>query len=56
MRKVVVSEFVRVRDGAFVGEEGNSPIVFEVAPVTAFGFGKGKPYSQTRWQFGGDLP
>lgn len=25
--------------------------VYRVAPSTAFGFGKGKPYSQTRWRF-----
>jgi hypothetical protein len=25
--------------------------VFRVAPSTAFGFGKGTPYSQTRWGF-----
>jgi hypothetical protein len=25
--------------------------VFRVAPTTAFGFGKGTPYSQTRWGF-----
>jgi nitroimidazol reductase NimA-like FMN-containing flavoprotein (pyridoxamine 5'-phosphate oxidase superfamily) len=26
-------------------------VVFRVAPSTAFGFGKGTPYSQTRWSF-----
>ena len=26
-------------------------VVYRVAPATAFGFGKGKPYSQTRWSF-----
>ena len=26
-------------------------LVFRVAPSTAFGFGKGTPYSQTRWGF-----
>jgi general stress protein 26 len=26
-------------------------LVFRVAPLTAFGFGKGTPYSQTRWRF-----
>jgi nitroimidazol reductase NimA-like FMN-containing flavoprotein (pyridoxamine 5'-phosphate oxidase superfamily) len=26
-------------------------LVFRVAPSTAFGFGKGKSYSQTRWRF-----
>jgi hypothetical protein len=39
-----------VRDGAFTGEHGNQAIVFEVTPVTAFGFGKGA-FSQTRWSF-----
>jgi hypothetical protein len=40
-----------VRDGGFVGTEGNVALVFVVAPTTAFGFGKGKVFSQTRWQF-----
>jgi general stress protein 26 len=40
-----------VRDGAFHGEEGNVAIVYEVTPTTAFGFGKGEPFSQTRWRF-----
>ena len=26
-------------------------LVYCVAPTTAFGFGKGKPFSQTRWRF-----
>jgi hypothetical protein len=39
-----------VRDGAFHGEGGEAP-VYEVAPTTAFGFGKGERYSQTRWRF-----
>jgi nitroimidazol reductase NimA-like FMN-containing flavoprotein (pyridoxamine 5'-phosphate oxidase superfamily) len=39
-----------VRDGAFQ-HEGGEALVFEVAPTTAFGFGKGE-YSQTRWRFG----
>lgn len=30
----------------------NTALVFRVAPVTAFGFGKGKLYSQTRYRFG----
>jgi predicted pyridoxine 5'-phosphate oxidase superfamily flavin-nucleotide-binding protein len=38
-----------VRDGAFRHEAGEA-YVFEVAPVTAFGFGKGA-FSQTRWRF-----
>lgn len=39
-----------VRDGAFQGAGGEA-LVFEVAPQTAFGFGKGEPFSQTRWRF-----
>ncbi|MFD3912627.1 pyridoxamine 5'-phosphate oxidase family protein [Streptomyces sp. NPDC058603] len=39
-----------VQDGGFTGGEGNVALVFEVAPRTAFGFGKA-PYSQTRWRF-----
>lgn len=39
-----------VRDGAFHHGDGGEAIVFEVPPVTAFGFGKGE-YSQTRWRF-----
>ena len=42
----------QVRDGAFV-HSGGSALVFEVAPITAFGFGKGSDtFSQTRWRFG----
>jgi hypothetical protein len=26
-------------------------LLYRVAPSTAFGFGKGTPYSQTRWTF-----
>ncbi len=40
-----------VRDGAFHSEGGGPAYVFEVTPVTAFGFGKGKTPSQTRWRF-----
>jgi len=40
-----------VRDGAFNGQGGNVALVFEVAPTTAFGFGKGTSSSQTRWRF-----
>jgi hypothetical protein len=39
-----------VRDGAFYGE-GGLALVYEVAPATAFGFGKGESFSQTRWRF-----
>lgn len=40
-----------VRDGAFQGDPGNTALVYEVTPATAFGFGKGQSYSQTRWRF-----
>lgn len=40
-----------VRDGCFHHGPGHA-YVFEVAPRTAFGFGKGEPFSQTRWRFG----
>lgn len=40
-----------VRDGVFLSEAGGKALVYEVAPVTAFGFGKGEPFSQTRWRF-----
>ncbi|HMG26191.1 MAG TPA: pyridoxamine 5'-phosphate oxidase family protein [Acidimicrobiia bacterium] len=39
-----------VRDGAFHHDPGEA-WVFEVAPVTAYAFGKGE-YSHTRWRFG----
>ncbi len=54
-----------VADGAFrlpaeaaapdpgAGPDAGRALVFEVAPVTAFGFGKGR-FSQTRWHFNGD--
>jgi hypothetical protein len=37
-----------VHDGAFYGGGGEA-LVYEVAPTTAFGFGKGQ-FSQTRWR------
>ncbi|PZS05009.1 MAG: pyridoxamine 5'-phosphate oxidase [Candidatus Chloroheliales bacterium] len=40
-----------VSDGAFHGDSGNVALVYEVTPTTAFGFGKGKSFSQTRWRF-----
>jgi len=40
-----------VRDGMIVGLRDNIALVFAVAPTTAFGFGKGAVFSQTRWQF-----
>jgi hypothetical protein len=39
-----------VRDGAFYGDGGEA-WVYEVTPSTAFGFGKGSSFSQTRWRF-----
>ena len=39
-----------VRDGVF-HHEGGSALVFEVAPSTVFSFGKGEPFSQTRYRF-----
>jgi hypothetical protein len=40
-----------VCDGLFVNEAGGEAMVYRVAPTTAFGFGRGEPYSQTRWRF-----
>jgi general stress protein 26 len=40
-----------VRNGMFHGDEGNDAIVYELRPVTAFGFGRGTTYTQTRWRF-----
>ncbi|MEV6169677.1 pyridoxamine 5'-phosphate oxidase family protein [Streptomyces sp. NPDC051954] len=42
-----------VRNDCFHHGAGHA-YVFSVAPVTVFGFGKGEPFSQTRWRFGGD--
>jgi len=39
----------QVRDGAFHHGAGEV-LVYEVAPSTAFGFGKGE-LSQSRWRF-----
>jgi hypothetical protein len=39
-----------VRDGAIHHGSGHA-YVFAVAPRTVFGFGKGEPFSQTRWRF-----
>lgn len=41
----------KVEDAILQGEAGNAALVYEVAPITAFGFGKGEPFSQTRWRF-----
>jgi hypothetical protein len=42
-----------VRDGAFYGgyESKIEVLVYELAPTTAFAFGKGESFSQTRWRF-----
>jgi nitroimidazol reductase NimA-like FMN-containing flavoprotein (pyridoxamine 5'-phosphate oxidase superfamily) len=40
-----------VREGYFHHGPGRA-LVFAVAPRTVFGFGKGEPFSQTRWRFG----
>lgn len=43
-----------VRDGAFWHTEnagGGAALVYRVVPETAYGFGKGATYSQTRWTF-----
>lgn len=39
-----------VRDGMFHHDPGHA-VVYEVAPSTVFGFGKGGTYSQTRYRF-----
>lgn len=39
-----------VADGCFRHGSGHA-YVFSVAPRTVFGFGKGEPFSQTRWRF-----
>ncbi|MFG2559861.1 pyridoxamine 5'-phosphate oxidase family protein [Streptomyces sp. NPDC048496] len=41
-----------VHAGAFANGAGGRAEVFGVTPRKAFGFGKGEPYSQTRWLFG----
>jgi hypothetical protein len=47
-----------VRDGAFYHGEGHAAgeyatraLVYEIVPETAFGFGRGAAFSQTRWRF-----
>ena len=41
-----------VRGGAFYVEGSETEVlVYELAPTTAFGFGKGDSFSQTRWRF-----
>ncbi|GAB3968927.1 pyridoxamine 5'-phosphate oxidase family protein [Streptomyces sparsus] len=38
-----------VGDGVFLGDGGRA-LVFGVRPTKVFGFGKGEPFSQTRWR------
>jgi general stress protein 26 len=40
-----------VRDSAFLGDEENIAQVYAVVPQTIFAFGKGDPFSQTRYRF-----
>ncbi|WP_030254554.1 pyridoxamine 5'-phosphate oxidase family protein [Streptomyces violens] len=40
-----------VRDGDFWHRVGGRATVYEVAPVTAYGFARGARYAQTRWRF-----
>jgi hypothetical protein len=47
-----------VRDGAFYHDPGSlretdtgAAWMYEVSPTKVFGFGKGEPFSQTRWRF-----
>jgi hypothetical protein len=47
-----------VRDGTFYHDPGSlretdtgAAWVYEVSPKKVFGFGKGEPFSQTRWRF-----
>ncbi len=39
-----------IGDGVFINDASGPALVFELAPVTAYGFGKGT-YSHTRWSF-----
>jgi len=40
-----------VGDEAFLNGEHGEALVFEVTPTKVLGFGKGEPFSQTRWRF-----
>lgn len=40
-----------VQDDTIQGGNGNIALVYAVTPTTVFGFGKGTPFSQTRWRF-----
>jgi hypothetical protein len=39
-----------VKDGMFA-HGGGQAAVFEVKPVTAYGFGRGETYTHIRWRF-----
>lgn len=43
-------QILTVTDAAFHGDGGKA-LVDEIRPTTAFGFGKGDPFSQTRGRF-----
>lgn len=54
MWKVKLDWPFEVADGAFRDPEGgHQALVFGVAPTKVLAFGKGGPYSQTRYRFGG---
>jgi predicted small secreted protein len=38
-------------DGTFSADGHGSALVYEVVPAQAVGFGKGEPFSHTRWDF-----
>ncbi|XVV08155.1 pyridoxamine 5'-phosphate oxidase family protein [Actinoplanes sp. CA-131856] len=38
-------------DGGFVGDEGNEAMVFALVLAKVLAFGKGEPYTQTRYRF-----
>ena len=42
----------RAAGGTFVGDDGNVAVVFALTPAKILAFGKGDPYSQTRFRFG----
>ena len=39
-----------VREGAIYGDGGRT-LIFQVVPIKGFGYGKGEPFSATRWRF-----
>ena len=48
---VVDGAFLHARESLRDADPGKA-LVFRVSPRTVFGYGKGEPYSQTRWSFG----